>query len=416
MIRILHTSDWHLGQYFFGYDRADEHEHFLSWLAETCLSQRIDVLLIAGDVFDVSNPSAASQRMFYRFIRQVTRLCPTMQLVVIAGNHDSAARLEAPVPLLAEMNTTVKGVVRKCDGAIDYDDLIVDLRNSDGKVEALCLAVPFLRQGDYPATETKGNAYAEGIRAFYHEITGRALERRTGRQALIGMGHLWAAGAEAVEDEPESERMIGGSERIASDAFPEELAYTALGHLHRAQHIKGRENVRFAGSPIPMSFAEKNYRHGVVQITIDGGEATIEKIDYQPLCSLISVPAGKPEPADEVLRQLELLPEATDANANDLAPYLEVRVLITEPEPMLRTKIESIIEHKQVRLARISSAYLTTGTTGSEEKIISVGLHEMNPVQIVRATFQRSYGNDMPEELVKLFEKAMNHEDTHHTT
>ena len=94
MIRILHTADWHLGQTFFGYDRTQEHEHFLDWLAGVLTKNKIDVLIVAGDVFDVSNPSAASQRMFYRFIHRVTTENPRLQLVVVAGNHDSAARLE----------------------------------------------------------------------------------------------------------------------------------------------------------------------------------------------------------------------------------------------------------------------------------------------------------------------------------
>ena len=150
MIRILHTADWHLGQTFFGYDRVEEHAHFLQWLARELKENKIDVLLVAGDVFDVSNPSAASQRMFYHFIRQVTEENPKLQLVVVAGNHDSAARLEAPLPLLQEMRTEIRGIVRRHEGEIDYDHLIVELKNSEGEVEALCLAVPFLRQGDYP--------------------------------------------------------------------------------------------------------------------------------------------------------------------------------------------------------------------------------------------------------------------------
>ena len=144
MIRILHTADWHLGQSFFGYDRTDEHLHFLDWLCDTIRQHEVDVLIIAGDVFDVSNPSAASQRMFYRFVSRVTTENPALQLVVVAGNHDSAARLEAPLPLLQEMRTEIKGVVPKREGKPLYDDLIVELKNARGEVEALCLAVPFL--------------------------------------------------------------------------------------------------------------------------------------------------------------------------------------------------------------------------------------------------------------------------------
>ena len=161
MIRILHTADWHLGQTFFGYDRAGEHEVFLNWLAGEIREREIDALIIAGDVFDVSNPSAASQSLYYHFIYRVTAENPTLQIVIVAGNHDSAARLEAPLPLLQAMRTEVRGVVRKSDdGEIDYDHLTVELKNRDGEVELLCMAVPFLRQGDYPTVPTEGNPYA----------------------------------------------------------------------------------------------------------------------------------------------------------------------------------------------------------------------------------------------------------------
>ena len=180
MIRILHTADWHLGQTFFGYDRTGEHEVFLNWLAEEIRQKEIDALIIAGDVFDVSNPSAASQSMYYQFIYRVTAESPYLQIVIVAGNHDSAARLEAPLPLLQAMRTEVRGVVRKLEGGeIDYDHLTVELKNRKGEVELLCMAVPFLRQGDYPAVQTEGNPYAEGVRELYAQLLQRLWKRRT---------------------------------------------------------------------------------------------------------------------------------------------------------------------------------------------------------------------------------------------
>ena len=160
MIKLIHTADWHLGQVFFGNDRSSEHGHFLDWLASLLHDRQTDALLISGDVFDVANPSAASQRMFYHFLRRISAENPGLQVVIIAGNHDSAARLEAPLPLLEEINVTIKGVLKRTsEGEIDFDDLIIKLDNSEGKAEALCMAVPFLRQGDYPSVETEGNPY-----------------------------------------------------------------------------------------------------------------------------------------------------------------------------------------------------------------------------------------------------------------
>lgn len=403
MIRILHTADWHLGQTFFGYDRTQEHEHFLDWLAGVLTKNKIDVLIVAGDVFDVSNPSAASQRMFYRFIHRVTTENPRLQLVVVAGNHDSAARLESPLPLLQEMRTEIKGIVRKQNGKIDYEHLLVELKNAAGEVEALCLAVPFLRQGDYPVVETEGNPYAEGVEELYARLLKYALKKRTDGQALVAVGHLLATGSEIAEKDHSERIIIGGLESVSPESFPEQIVYTALGHIHKAQRVSGRENIRYAGSPLPMSFAEKHYHHGVVKVTLDEGWAVeIEKLEYTPLVRLLSIPATEAAAPDEVLDELRGLELPED----EPMPYLEVKVKLSEPEPMLRQQVEEILEGKPVRLARIVSFYRQAAEGSVEEEVLTAGLQEMNPLQIVKATFENSYQTEMPEELVNLFQEA----------
>ena len=414
MIRILHTADWHLGQTFLGYDRVEEHTHFLQWLVRELKENKIDVLLIAGDIFDVSNPSAASQHMFYRFIRQVTEENPKLQLVVVAGNHDSAARLEAPLPLLQEMRTEIRGIVRRHEGEIDYDHLIVELKNSEGEVEALCLAVPFLRQGDYPVVTTDGNPYAEGVKELYARLQERALQRRKDGQALVAVGHLQATGSEIAERDFSERTIIGGLECVSPDAFTEQIAYTALGHIHKSQRVSGRENVRYAGSPLPMSFAEREYHHGVVIVTLaEGWAVEIEKREYIPLVGLLSVPRGKAATPEEVLEELAHLPLASEEAEGEQTerslhfPYLEIKVLLTEPEPMLRQQIEEAIADKAVRLARIVSVYRQAEENTLEEEVLAAGLQEMNPLQIVKATFENIYQSEMPEELERLFQQAM---------
>ena len=404
MIRILHTADWHLGQTFFGYDRTEEHGVFLNWLAEEIRQKEIDALIIAGDVFDVSNPSAASQSMYYQFIYRVTAENPYLQIVIVAGNHDSAARLEAPLPLLQAMRTEVRGVVRKLEGGeIDYDHLTVELKNRKGEVELLCMAVPFLRQGDYPAVQTEGNPYAEGVRELYAQLLQRLWKRRTENQAILAIGHLQATGSEIAEKDYSERTVIGGLECVSPEAFSEQIAYTALGHIHKAQRVSGRENVRYAGSPIPMSFAEKHYHHGVVMVTFDGGCAVdIERLECPKLIPLLSVPNGEPVSPEAILEALKELPE-TEA----VAPYLEVKVLLEEPEPMLRQEIEEALADKNYRLARIVSTYHTDiGNTVKENENWKRGLQEMSPLQIAQSAFEKIYQVEMPVELTGLFEEA----------
>ncbi|MDD3037524.1 exonuclease SbcCD subunit D C-terminal domain-containing protein [Bacteroides sp.] len=404
MIRILHTADWHLGQTFFGYDRTEEHKLFLDWLAKEIHEKQVEALIVAGDVFDVSNPSATSQRMYYQFIYRVTTENPNLQIVIVAGNHDSAARLEAPLPLLQAMRTEVRGVVRKLEGGeIDYDHLIVDLKNRQGEVELLCMAVPFLRQGDYPVVQTDGNAYAEGVRKLYTQLLQRTWERRKESQAIMAIGHLQATGSEIAEKDYSERTVIGGLECVSPDAFSEQIAYTALGHIHKAQRVSGRENVRYSGSPIPMSFAEKYYHHGVVMVTFDDGCAVeIERLECPKLISLLSVPNGEAELPESVLKMLRELPEV-----NGEAPYLEVKVLLEEPEPMFPQQVAEVLTDKNYRLARIVSTYRRDERKADEERNVwNKGLLEMSPLQIAQSVFEKSYQVEMPDELTELFQEV----------
>ena len=403
MIRILHTADWHLGQTFFGFDRSEEHQHFLDWLAEQIKIEQIDAMIIAGDVFDVSNPSAASQQMYYRFIHRVTSENPNLQLVIVAGNHDSAARLEAPVPLLETMRTEVRGVVRKtADGEIDEDHLILELNNAEGMPEIICLAVPFLRQGDYPSVVTTGNAYAEGVAELYNRLLKKALSRRNKDQSIVAVGHLQATGSEIAEKDYSERTIIGGLECVSPEVFSDQVAYTALGHIHKSQRVSGRENVRYAGSPLPMSFAEKHYHHGVMMVTLDAGAVVeMKRLECPLLVSLLSVPKVNALSAQEVLDELKALPEPEGA-----APYLEVKVLLDGPDPMFRQYVEEALADKSYRLARIVSVYRQSSGQQLDDEQWERGLKEMQPLEIVQSLFQRTYQVDMPEDLEQLFQEV----------
>ena len=310
-LKLIHTADWHLGQTFFGYDREAEHDAFLGFLTNLLVERQTDVLLIAGDVFDVTNPSAGAQRRFYRFLKEANRRNPGLQIVIIAGNHDSAIRLEAPNPLLEELNTSIVGIVGRTDsGEIDLGSLVVPLRNRAGEREALCLAVPFLRQGDYPAaSEGEPDSYVAGIGRMYQRLYAYADARRNPGEAIVALGHLHATGAELSDDDRSERAIMGGLESVSADTFDAGIAYTALGHIHKAQRIGGREAVRYAGSPLPMSFSEKNYRHQVIAVAVEEGKvAGIEAIEIPRVADLMRIP-DSPLPPEEVLRCLAGLPE-----------------------------------------------------------------------------------------------------------
>ncbi|MCK9343413.1 MAG: exonuclease SbcCD subunit D C-terminal domain-containing protein [Massilibacteroides sp.] len=401
MIRILHTADWHLGQNFYGYDRSGEHQVFLHWLTEQLVTLQIDVLLVAGDIFDTPNPSAAAQRLYYQFLREATIACPNLQLIITAGNHDSAARLEAPNPLLEMFKVTVRGrIIRTETGEINYAHYLIPMYNAAHQIEAYCMAVPYLRQGDYPSAAT----YAEGVSAFYQALHTEALKHR---KPLVAMGHLQATGAEISENDRSERTVIGGLECVPPEAFAADIRYTALGHLHRAQRVSKRENVRYAGSPIPKTFAEKNNKQGVYLIELAGEKTTIERLFFQPPVTLISVPP-QAQPMEEVLQALAALPVG---EADDTSPFLEVKLAMEAPEPSYKYQITKILEDKAVRLVRIKDE--RPARQESEFQGITYDqIQKLKPFDLAQDLYQQKYGGqEMPAELKDLFNFIVQHLD-----
>lgn len=405
-MKILHTADWHIGQTFHDFERTYEHQQFLDWLIQSLQDQRIDVLLISGDVFDTSNPSAAATKMFYSFLSSATSALPDLQIIVTAGNHDSGSRLETPKPLLGSTNIHIVGVIEKNeDGGIRYDNLIIPVKNAAGEVAALCLAVPFLRMGDYPVVPGSGNPYMDGVIAFYEGVYEAAVGQLKPGQAIIGMGHLHALQAEITDMDKSERQIMGGVECIPVTAFDGEIKYMALGHIHKAQRVGGRDTVRYCGSPIPMSFSEINYKHQVTVFDLVG--ATIENIrsvDIPISIPLVRVPDVHSN-MEEVLAALQQLPDHTGDVS--LAPYLEVRVLEEGPDPGRRSRIESAIAGKHVRLARINVRRANAESEIGDPLVTAqVELDSLQPVDVFTSHYSARYSSPVPEELLRLFQQV----------
>ncbi|MES2627362.1 MAG: exonuclease SbcCD subunit D C-terminal domain-containing protein [Bacteroidota bacterium] len=402
-MKVLHTADWHIGQLFHEYDRTREHALFLDWLLDTLVAQQVDVLLVSGDIFDHANPSAASVKMFYAFLNQAVKNSPALQIVVTAGNHDSAARLEAPKPLLESSSIHIVGAVEKNEtGEIRFDKLLVPLMGKSGEVEVHCLAVPFLRLGDYPVVADCENPYTEGVAALYSGAFEFA-RNASASISIIAMGHLHVQSAE-ITDLDNTERLImGGVESVSHDAFHADIAYVALGHIHKAQRIGGKEHVRYPGSPLPLSFSEINYRHQVVTFELENGAvSTITPVEVPEFVALLRVPR-MPAPLEEVLEEIGSLPEAD--GDKELWPFLELRVLLTAPEPGMRHQLGKALEGKRARLARIDVSYPAKKREGNAAAD-QAKLKELRPTDVFATVYESKYGNAVPEELVKLFNEV----------
>lgn len=351
-MRLIHTADWHLGQLFHGHERIAEHRAFLDWLIDLLEARGIDALLIAGDIYDGANPPAEAQALYYDFLRRAHQRCPGLQIVVIAGNHDSPARLEAPRPVLQALRVEVVGHYR-ANGEGNATRVCLPLHDRQGELRAWVLALPYLRPADLPGTRADGErtAYTAAIGEVYRDAVRHALERRQPGQALIGMGHLHVKGGSTSADS-ERRLVIGGEEAVDASLFPVDLAYVALGHLHLAQKV-GSERIRYSGSPLPMSYTEIHYPHQVLEFELDG-EALRDVVSHRVprAASVLRYPDPPRELADTLiaLQQLEL-----PATAPGLETLLEVPVLrgLGDPEPA--PAIRQALEGRAVRLTAVKA-------------------------------------------------------------
>jgi exonuclease SbcD len=405
-MRLLHTSDWHLGHTLKGWDRKDEHDAFLTWLVGLLKQQQVDVLLIAGDVFDVANPTASAQETWYAFLAKARRENPDLDIVVIGGNHDSASRLDAPNPLLRALGVTmVGGFVRRGDSGVDLDSLIVPVRGRDGE-GALVLAIPFLRPPDLPLVPDLGDrdALVEGMRGLYREATDRALAKAEGR-AVVAMGHLYMAGG--TLSELSERRILGGNQHaLPTDLFPRELAYVALGHLHRAQRIGGEERVRYSGSPIPLSMAEASYHHQVVVVDIRGGvveDVQTHRVPHR--VEMMRIPKTGAAPLPEVIKAVRALPPK-GLFVDPLSPFLQVTVSVDKPEPTLNQQVQEAASDRAVRLLAVNPVATNAAKSGTDP-LQGKALDDVSPEHVFIECHRSEYGTPPSGELLTAFHELM---------
>ncbi|GGY00635.1 nuclease SbcCD subunit D [Litchfieldella qijiaojingensis] len=417
MLKLIHTADWHLGQTFHGQERHFEHRAFLTWLLDTLVARQADTLLVAGDIFDVVNPSLRAQELLYDFIVSAHERLPTLDIVLIAGNHDSGNRIELPAPLMKRLNTHALGRVSWCDdGTLDTRRLLVPLTDAGGETRAWCLALPFLRPAevtggglarDDDAGSDSRNDYVTGISRVHEQLIAAARDRRRPGQALVAMSHAHLHGA-AVSEASERPIVIGGEESISAALFPEEIAYVALGHLHRAQRV-GEARIRYSGSPLPLDFSEVAYPHQVVEVTLEGESlSAVEAIPVpRPVAMHRIGPAGLPE----VLAELEGLTH-DPALPREQWPWLEVRVELSAPVPDLRARVEAALESKALRLLRLERRLPQVDSEGAQAR---VDLEELGPRRLFERTWQERWGEPVTEEVLADFDRLLQDvlDDTH---
>jgi DNA repair protein SbcD/Mre11 len=398
-MRVIHTSDWHLGQELHGFDRSVEHKVFLEWLADQLLNLNTDTLIVTGDVYDTVNPPVPAQQRLYQFLRRALAENPSLQIVLIGGNHDSAARLELPKHLIDARRIHLIGGMPRRDGRTLPARTLIELRNKAGAPCAVCAAVPYLRQGDLPTVGVSESP----LKKLYREVIEAANAVR-GDLPLIVTGHLHISGG-AVSELSERRIVIGDEEAITSDIFPSSVAYVALGHLHKPQSIAGQTLIRYAGSPFPMSVAEKVYQHSIVVIDFDetGGMKTNLVRTPRPVAFYRVPTIGAPlDIVEDELRRLDL-----DDPGEHCRPFLEVAVQLDGAEPELRQRIEAALEGKPVRLTRIVRQ--TEGQGGALTDAVegNTALDELEPAHVFARRHAEEYGVEPPDDLKRAFNEVI---------
>jgi exonuclease SbcD len=408
-MRILHTADWHLGATLHELSREREHAAFLDWLLDTLETERIDAVLIAGDLFDHGNPSSAAQRLWYRFVARARARFPLLDIVAIGGNHDSPARLEAPVPLLDELGVTVVASFPWRGEAADVARLVIPLGDRRGAVEAWVAAVPYVRPigvSDQP-TDDGRDVLIEAVREAYERVLGEGRRLRQPGQALVAMGHAYLVGG-ILSELSERKVLCGNQHPLPVDLFPDDVAYVALGHLHLAQTVGGRAHVRYSGSPLPLAVTEAGYRHQVLVVELTGERVTdVRSLAVPRTVAMIRVPderaAETAWPRERVLAELARLPLQSEAPDREAWPFLDVTVDVSAgPEPDLRGSIEAALSDRAARLVRL---VLDRGARAVRpvDEAPTASLQELGVEQVFRLCYERRCQGEIPDDLLAAF-------------
>ena len=382
-MRVLHTADWHLGQRFIsGHERTDEHRHFLHWLVETVREQAVEILVIAGDVFDSGSPSNQALELYFDFLLQMQGT-DCRDIVVVGGNHDSPATLNAPARLLRHLRVHVVGCVPDC-----FEDQVLVLNDAAGRPGLVVCAVPFLRDRDVrlsvpgETAEEREARLKQGIADHYARIAEVEHVGQLKAQGLpvLATGHLYAAGA-APSD---SERTIhvGNLGQVTAEHFPEVFDYVALGHLHRPQRVGGREHIRYSGSPIALSFSEIDHGKEVLLLDFAGGKlATLAALPVPGTRRLLRFHGA----LDEVVALLVaydntgyLLPAWVDVEVRSELTQLEVAEALLKVIQGLDRKQVEVLARRHLRLVQLRPL----GEPDDDDESLTPSLHDFTERQV----------------------------------
>ncbi|RME92252.1 MAG: exonuclease subunit SbcD [Bacteroidetes bacterium] len=344
-MKILHTADWHLGQRLLQNDRSEEFRLALDWLLHTIQAEAVDVLLVAGDIFDIGNPPNQARQLYYNFLKRLLTV-GCRHVVITGGNHDSPAMLNAPRELLQALNIHIVGAA-----TADLADELIVLRAADGGVAAVVAAVPFLRDRDL-RTSTMGESerdrqsrLQEGLTQHYRELAELARAHAEQDVPILAMGHLYAKGAVAADKQDNI--YVGNRENMEAEQFPDIFHYVALGHIHRAQRVGEAEHIRYSGSLIPLSFSETADQKIVYIVEFAGAQLRDIRPLEVPVFRRLKTIQGSLEKVQESLERFAAKPDRL------LTPWVEAIIDTEQYVPQLDQVLRTFAEKMPLELVKI---------------------------------------------------------------
>ncbi|MDD5600127.1 MAG: exonuclease SbcCD subunit D C-terminal domain-containing protein [Victivallaceae bacterium] len=351
-MKILHTSDWHLGRSLYGRKRYDEFAAFLNWLADIIQEEKIDALLVAGDIFDTSTPSNRAQELYYRFLCRVSA-SHCRHIVVIAGNHDSPSFLNAPKELLRALNVYVVGAMTD-----KREDEVIVLTD-DKQPEAIVCAVPYLRDRDIRIVEPgetiddKNAKLVEGIKHHYAEVYRIAEQKQAEFKdagytniPIVATGHLFTAGGQTVDGDGVRELYVGSLAHVEQEVFPSSIDYLALGHLHVPQEVGSSDFIRYSGSPVSMGYGEANQDKKIIIIEFNGmPEPTISERKVPCFQKLVRITGT----LDDIHAKIQLLKQ------EDSSAWLEIEYTGNDIIGNLREIFDEALADSKMEILRIKN-------------------------------------------------------------
>lgn len=406
-MRLIHTADWHLGQRFKdNLNRKEEHEHFLNWLLNTIELQKTDVLVIAGDIFDSPNPPSYAQQQYYSFLARLYAQGICKDVVITGGNHDSPERLNAPKELLKVLNVHVVGAI-----AEDGLPFFVSLPSASQKPSIVIVAVPFLRDQDMLKSQDRETMSGrelrlrEGIVAHYNKAMEAVSHFKEMGVPIIATGHLFAQGCEASSD---SERVIhiGALGQVNAMDFPIGFDYIALGHLHRPQVVAGKDHIRYCGSPIPLSFSERDYKHQVVLLELNKEgklDITSEQI---PVLRQLKRIEGTWQAITERLKMLTLA-------AGQLTTWAELWIQSDESPVLVAERVRKIAEeiNQVVRIVDFRQTKTTDRISTEPVDEYSEALEDLLPTAVFNRLLDANNVKAGREILMETFMELLSQQD-----